>query len=228
MKETELAEAVIIWLEADHWEVYQEVQVRGHSGVCDIIAVKDFIVWAIECKSSLTWNVIEQARRWHVHYRSIAIPAAKPGSRGRWTAYHACKNLFQLGVIEVLSKGLWEDMLDVREVHPAPLMREFHEPAKRLLSRLTPEMKNYVKAGSIRGGFWSPYKQTMASIRKYITENPGSTLKEILDATGHGHYAHMKSARGAVRSALPTFESDWCRVDMESKPYKYYIQEWAS
>lgn len=223
MKETELAEAVIAWLESQHWDVYQEVQAYAYSGICDIIATKGFLVWAIECKTTLSWNVIEQARLWRTHFRSIAIPKAKARTKGRRTAYHVCHNFFKLGIIEV--SNYFGDQLDVYELKSAPLMREYHEPSKRILNILRPEHKTHAKAGSVRKGHFTPYKDTMLQVKRFIIKHPGCTLKEIMDETGKGHYAHMKSARASIRSALFTIESDWCRVDIETKPWKYYIIE---
>jgi hypothetical protein len=60
--EAEIGEAVVAWLEAQHWDVYQEVKI--YSGIADIIAVKGNLLWAIELKKSLTLKVMEQARGW--------------------------------------------------------------------------------------------------------------------------------------------------------------------
>ena len=227
MKETELAEAVVAWLEMEHWDVYQEVQMYAYSGICDIVATKGFLVWTIECKTSLTWGLIEQAWLWRAHFRSIAIPRAKARTRGRRVAYLTCKNFFNLGIIEVHQIKTFDEsiMFEVAEQTPAPLMREYHEAAKRIKSRLVPEHKTYAKAGSVRGGYYTPYKYTMSRVKKFITKNPGCTLKEIMDDIGEGHYASMKSARASIRVALDSHERDWCRVDMENKPYKYYLRE---
>ena len=50
IKETEIAEIVIDWLEKQHWDVYQEVPVN--SGFADIFAVRNGLVWVIETKTS--------------------------------------------------------------------------------------------------------------------------------------------------------------------------------
>jgi len=223
MKETELAEAVIAWLEMDGWDIYQEVQVYSYSGVCDIIATKGFLVWAIECKLNLTWGLIEQVSRWRTHFRSIAVPRAKAKTRGRYTAYRVCNQFFNLGIIEV--NRYYADKFDVHELKPAPLMREYHELAKNVFSRLRPEHKTHAKAGSTRGNMWTPYKHTMSRVKRFIGDNPGCTLKEIMEHTGEGHYAHMKSARASIKDALFTIEKKWCRVDTETIPWRYYLRD---
>ncbi len=44
MKEEQLAEWTIAWLEAQNWEVYQEVQVFRHGHVADIIATQNKLI----------------------------------------------------------------------------------------------------------------------------------------------------------------------------------------
>lgn len=225
IKEVDLAEAVIAWLEEQHWDVYQEVQIYAYSGIADIVAVKDFIVWVIECKTSLTWNVIEQANGWRSHFRSIAVPKSMSRTAGRFTAYRVCHQFFKLGVIEVTPSFYKDAKWTVDEVKPAPLMREFHKLAKRFTDILVEEHKTHAKAGSVRSSHFTPYRSTMNAVKKFITENPGCTLKEIMAEDGKWHYASYKSARGSIRKALFDIESGWCRVDTDSKPWRYYLRE---
>jgi Holliday junction resolvase len=54
LPEEALAEKVIAWLEADNWDVYQEVRPwPTYARAIDIVAVKPGMIWAIECKTSL-------------------------------------------------------------------------------------------------------------------------------------------------------------------------------
>lgn len=224
IKETDLAEAVIAWLEDQHWDVYQEVQIRGYGGIADIVAVQGPLVWVVECKTSLTWTVIEQAKRWRTHFRSIAVPSVrKPSYSGRTTAYHACRQLFKIGVLEVLRIG--NHSWSINEKVSAPLMREHHPFAKHIRESLKPEHKTYARAGSTAGGHLTPYKATINIVKRFIRENPGCTLTEIMTDDGRWHYASNKSARSSIRSALETFESNWCRVDKSARPWRYYIRK---
>lgn len=84
-KETELAQAVIWWLQDYQWEVYQEVQVFAYGDIADIVAVQNGIYWIIECKTTLNLEVMGQALAWKyfAHYVSVATPAACRPSKGR-------------------------------------------------------------------------------------------------------------------------------------------------
>lgn len=55
MTEVDLASKVIAWLECDGWDIYQEVN------DIDIVAIREPVVWAIECKLSMGFSVLEQA-----------------------------------------------------------------------------------------------------------------------------------------------------------------------
>ena len=54
------------------------------------------------------------------------------------------------------------------------------------------------------------YKATMLKVREYVKSNPNSTVKEIINSVGIGHYANEKSARNAIKNALENWEKDWC------------------
>lgn len=210
MSETELAKRVIRWLSEQHWDVYQEVEFRGQGGVADIVAVRDGKLWIIECKTSLTWTVLEQAEKWRAHFRSVAVPDSN--SRGRTTALKVAKYYLKVGVIEV------EDRV---YSFPPPLMREFHKSSKFKISQLKPEHKTFCEAGSIYGHY-TPYRATMDQVKKYVIAHPGCTIKEIVANLKDYHYANDKSALSCIRTALCNWEK-WCRVETAGKEYKFYF-----
>ncbi|MFA5416932.1 MAG: hypothetical protein WC341_00600 [Bacteroidales bacterium] len=212
--EIELAEKIIEWLNDQHWQVYQEVQV--YSNIADIVAVKGSLVWIIECKTSMTLTVMDQARRWNSHFRSIAIPAAK-SDRGRSVGYAICKDYLHIGVLEVDKMGY------VQEIVPAPLMREYNKFVKILyLNKLCEAQKTYAKAGNNNGRRYTPYRQTIIGVQEFIQEHPGCTLKDIMNYC-ETHYA-PKSAKASLRSALASFERDWCMIETSGKESHYYIK----
>jgi len=72
--ESELAALLVDVLKDWGWEVYQEVS--GGCGVCDLVAKRGQIIWAIEAKLAFGLPVLEQAHRWRfsAHYVSILLP----------------------------------------------------------------------------------------------------------------------------------------------------------
>lgn len=223
--EAEIGEVVVAWLEAQHWEVYQEVKI--YSGIADIIAVNGNLLWAIELKKSLTLKVMEQARGWRTHFRSVAIPAPKRTSHDRRTAYAVAKNFFKVGVLEVKKTNGWKGQPDhqVAIKVPAPLMREHHRFVNRIKDGLVPEQKVMAKAGTKHGDYYTPYKGTMGQVRRFIEKNPGCTIKMIMTELGKMHYSSDASARSTIPRSLMSIESEWCGVDKSKRPYRFYIKE---
>jgi hypothetical protein len=218
VNETELARKVIQWLEAQYWDVYQEVEFpKQCSGRADIAALRDGKLWIIECKTSLTFTVLEQAQQWPAHFRSVAIPRSKD-RRGRGVAYQIARNYLRIGVIEVGPFG-------ADQVYPPPIMREHHKLAKRMIGCLRDEHKHYADAGSKSGGYFTPYRQTIETVKKFVRAMPGCTLKEIMaHLDGHHHYANDTTARSSLRAALSNWESTWCetRPDKQGRFHYYH------
>jgi hypothetical protein len=218
VSEKDLAKRVIDWLVEQHWDVYQEVQFARSSGIADIVAVRAGLLWIIECKTSLTFTVLDQAWRWNAHLRSIAVPAQARDSGSRSMAYRIAEKYLKVGIIEV---GKYTN-----EVCSPPIMREYHRYAKRMISELCEEHKTRLAAGSNGGGYYTPYRRTMDEVRRFIVYNPGCTLKQIMTSIKH-HYASDASARSCIRTALSEWERNWCEVKMDGKEYRYYIKEGA-
>lgn len=221
--EAEIGAGVVGWLEEQNWDVYQEVKYYG--GIADIVAVNGYLVWVIECKKSLSLNVMDQARGWRTHFRSVAVPRPKRPYE-RFTAYRVAKDYFKVGVIEVNRTEFRDEFSYSVEVKvPAPLMREHHKFAKKMIEKgLVPEQKVMAKAGTKGGNYYTPYKATMMAVRRFIEKNPGCTIKEIMDDLGKMHYGSDASARSTIPKSLQTIESEWCRVDRDSRPFRFYIK----
>lgn len=217
MKETELAEYVVSWLEDQNWTIYQEVQFRHLGGVADIVAVRNGILWIIETKMSMSIEVLNQASAWPVHYRSIAVPGTS-NRRYNKRDYGVAKNYYMVGVIEV-SRG------DIYEAVKPPTFLENHKTAKRMISQLTELHKTYAKAGSKAGSHLTPYKMTMMEIQRHLKLNPGSTIEDLFKRFGAMHYASKSSFKGNLLKCLESFESNWCRIDKSQKPYKLFLVE---
>ena len=215
MKETELAEPVVTWLQSQNWNIYQEVQFSYAGGVADIVAERQGVLWIIETKVAMTIDVLNQASAWGAHYRSVAVPMARSNSK---RDYRVARDYYGVGVLEVSGNR-------VEETLKPPLFLRHHKTAKRLIGQLTELHKVYAKAGSQSGNHLTPYKDTMMAIRRYVSKRPGCTVNNLFDALGARHYSSKTSFKGNVLKCLMQFEKSWCKVDMTSKPYKLYISE---
>lgn len=213
MKEIELAEKIIEWLQAQHWEIYQEVEFRRLGGRADIVAERHGILWIIETKMSLSLEVLNQATTWPVHYRSVGVPKAKKSSK---RDYRVAKDYYGVGVIESSSYG-------VTEVVKPPLFLKNDKVAKNMISQLTEQHKTFAKAGSNGGGYYTPYRNTMVTIREIVRKNPGCTVDEVFEICGKMHYASKGSFKGNALKCLDAFEKEWCRIDKTSYPFRLYV-----
>ena len=223
--EQALAAHVVAWLAAQHWDVYEEVKIqrRGSSRVADIVAVRGPVVWVIECKRSFNLQVIAQAGEWGATRRSVAVPACPREGKGRTSPLRAFARSvcgkFDVGVLEVGRHG------HVYEALPAPILRANRRESQRVRSALHEGQKRCAKAGSARGGHWTPYRETMNAVRLVLGNRPGLTLEEILRHLKTHHYRTDASALKSLGTALREYESAWCYVDDSVWRARYYLVE---
>lgn len=180
MKETDLAEKVILWLTDQQWDVYQEVAMDG--GRCaDIVAVQGKIVWIIECKLSASLSVIDQAYRWLWIANYVSVAAPKPS----FFFEQVCRK-FGIGVLSTR-----------REVaeHVRPKLIRISTVKYR--AKLLPEHKTYAKAGNSEGRRWSPFKQTCRAILIAAQQYPGICMRDLITNIDH-HYQTPSTARQCI------------------------------
>jgi hypothetical protein len=198
--ETDIAAAVVRWLEQDAWDVYQEVQVIDNGGVCDLVAVRGPLTWCIEVKKSLGFAVFDQAMDWrpYSNLTSVAVLGAdNRGKRGMISLRALCQAT-GIGVIEV---NKWLD-LNVSEPFDAQLRRvprDRHSHWAKMRATLTPEHKAWgARAGNARGDRFTPYRWTCSRLLALVRANPGITLQDACKDQPF-HYSTTASARSALR-----------------------------
>jgi len=235
MKETELAEHVIAWIreKRPEWNIWTELKPGWYSGVADIVCVKEEqmndcsdseeVIWVIEVKTSLSLQVIRQAYKWDVDYRSVAVPRVKSKtakkSRRFWYGYMS--NQMNIGSLVISSHGVREARKASK--HKITYNNQWGDKHK-LLAMCGELTKGFSKAGSVSGGYWTPYAQTMKDVKKYIENNPYCTVKQIVEDCGKFHYASEKSARSTLTMRLQGLEKGWCETDRMQRPFRYSIR----
>jgi len=220
MKETELATAVMEWLEEQWWDCYPEAQFRSYGGRADIAAVRDGRLWIVECKCSLSMALLNQAHDWTgaAHYVSVAAPSKK--RRGQ---YGGVVDFFlrEKGMGHIKITEGWDGTLAPYEILPPRLHRYAHHRAKELIGLLHPDMKRY-KPGNANSDFSSPFNRTMRAVVDYIKWHPGCTQKDIVDNVPH-HYGCSATARSCIPKWL-AWEPDKYRVrtEQEGRMLRFY------
>lgn len=193
--EAKLAAPLVPWLQAQGWDVYQEVSIGYACQRADVVAVRGGLLWAIEAKTSLSFEVIAQARRWrqYAHLGSVCVPAPrrKGADLGRDLALRVCE-AEGVGVLTVDVEA-YADKIQV-ELEPRPARNAL---VSRLRAALHPEQKTAARAGSNQGGYWTPWQRTCRDLVAIVQVHPGITLKALIESLQH-HYASDASARGSL------------------------------
>lgn len=196
--ETAVAAAVVAWLRSPQrggvWEVYQEVEAPG--GRCDIVAVRDGTVWAIEVKVSLSLALLEQAVHWLPYAHQVSLVASFRRSKAAYQHRELLARL-GLGLLAVPTPsssyqyGVYEPIKPTAQ--PADLVG-------MMLQQLRPQQRTNT-AGS-QGGFWTPYKESCTTLLQYVVQHPGCSLKQAITDLGKLHYSSPGSARSALTKRL--------------------------
>lgn len=190
-KEVDLAENLIAHLIINGYEVYQEVPDSWGSGAIDIVARKDEMNHAIECKLNFNLDVLAQAdsNRNFAEFTSICVPFTKR-TRSKEFALRVAKQL-GIGVFEV-SRFNSEVTISVNPIFNTSIVRPLV---------LFERQKTYAKAGSNGGKAWSEFQQTKEDVIKYVTDNGSTHLKVIMSNIKH-HYANERSAIATFASRI--------------------------
>ena len=185
MKETELAKPIIAYLEERGWNVYQEVLIRGK--IADIVATFGKLTWVIECKTSLSLKLLEQAYNWRgrANYISIAVPSKSNSN-------DFVKGILRNEGIGILSISRFPEVF---ETIPPQLNRKVVDIKKYLF----PEHKIFAKAGSKGGGYYTPFQKTKQNIEYNIKQYPNGILfSEFIKSLEH-HYHSFSTAKSCLR-----------------------------
>lgn len=203
--EVEIGRTVVAWLEADGWDVWQEVGVGTSSGVCDIVAKRGPVVHAVECKVVANLDVLEQASWWvrRAHFVSVAVPLPR-----KERLYAKLAKSIGVGVIWVsdMYRDHGQRGLGVLRWEQGPMSRIHRERFYAPLSEaLTPERKSWpAEAGNNMGHRYTPFRETCDNLLRVVSSEPGITMRTAIERIRGHHYNDDKAARAAL--------SQWVRM----------------
>lgn len=205
VSEAEMAASVVVWLEEQGFDVYQEVE--HWSGVADIIGVKGAEVWAVECKLTLSFASLAQALSWkHTADRVfMAVPDYQwtmeynsGGFPEGWQTGFRCMQNDGIGLILAGSKHPHQ----VKVKHDATLNKTVPGHRNKLIGSLRPQHKTFAKAGSPTGRRFTPFKGTCEALVAFVKERGGAcTLKEASVGIKH-HYRTPGSFISCMRKLI--------------------------
>lgn len=195
--EADIAASVVAWLEGRGWAVYQECKLRGlHDTRADIVAVQNQQAMVVECKTRYSLEVLSQAYAWRHTATFVAIAVPRPAGES-----HSGRGVHELarevcswrgiGVIEVGHNV-------VQRIAPRATDVGYASP---WLDAVTEDNQTPAKAGTNRGGYFTPFRGTVEKLTAYVAEHPGESLRDIVAAVPN-HYASKASAMAAIEKML--------------------------
>lgn len=211
--EEEIAEQFVIWLQDLGWTVYQEVQRYRGGRVADIVATQGRLIWIIETKTILGLDVMEQAFRWtdHAHFVSVGVPS----QRGDIRFKSGMLRHLGIGCLTAFRDGdAWEVSEEVRPQMQRRLITGLREC-------LRPEHQTWAKAGNAKGQRYSPFKATCRDVAKFVADNPGSTLKQLIESVPT-HYHSTSTARSCLKIWIERGKIDGVTMRRESGQIRLY------
>jgi hypothetical protein len=181
----------------DGYTVFAEVAVDGR-GV-DVVAQKDDEHIAIELKMSFNGDVVWQARLATGHFDKvyIAFPVSKIRIFNSLEVYHNLKESIRRRYDQCEALGI-----GIMQVLPSGLIFEALEPKQQTPYRKV-DLQHYIESDDDLGGVpnqkgVSEGYHELESIKKYVTEHPTASWKEIY-ANVSNHYSSHTSMAGAMR-----------------------------
>lgn len=211
--EEEMAGHVVAWLQDMDWTVYQEVQRYERGKIADIVATRGKLIWVIETKLSLGFDVLEQAHYWrcHAHYVSVGVPPVKGGLNFKEVVLRR----FGIGCLVI---GRYGHEWTIRE-EVKPEMNRRLIPGLR--EKLRPEHQTWARAGNARGERFSPFKATCRAVAEFVAENPGTSLKQMLSCVST-HYRSTSTAHSALAGWIEDGKVKGVRLERDGRKIKLY------
>ena len=191
MKETEIGAAVAAEFRAEGWDVFCEVQVGANEPICDLVARRGSLLWAVECKTTRSIDVLDQAAYCIgcASLVSVAVPSKRQRIRGfrldGWSELAEYRGIGVFGVGEA------------REVTRLTLPRVNRAIRFDWLSKALVDAQRSSVAGAAGGGHWTPFRNTCDQLRRIAAAEPGIGLRDAVDRIQH-HYGKPSTARSAL------------------------------
>lgn len=239
MKEKDLANPCEKIFKDKGFETYAEVQGKWFKNRADMVATKEDCLIAIEMKTSLSFQVIDQARFWQrfADYVYIVVPYSK--KERSQTAMEVVQAL-GIGLIEIDVHKYTDNCLRNKKdvfhwIRISPRKNDISKRDSKQFSNLTDEHKTWKTAGTKGGGYVTSYSLLMSDVYKYLrqerlSENEGwvtidMIVKYIMENSRESVQKHYKNTKQGLTNAFKKWEvSELETVKIKNKRY-YRILE---
>lgn len=225
--EAEIAGRLMEYLQQWGFDCYPEVAPWGGGAKrCDIVAVREPIVMAVEVKTRMSSVLLMQAKSWigladYVVAASPATPAFSDPVYQHFAKYHGIGMLaipgqfdYPGGTYLPREHSRWW----LHHISPfldrgwnIPPRKQRRRRGKSLKDHLHEDMKRYNPGTP--AGFSSPWKRTMDQCVALIHKTPGLSVRELVAKVEH-HYKRDSTAR----SSIPAWLQRDPRVEVRHEP----------
>lgn len=213
--EVDIARPVVEWLRAQHWTVYQEVSLGYGCRIVDIVATQGILAWAVEVKTSLSLEVIGQAReiRHECSFVSVAVPRPKRMHNKTSGRNYAewCMRRDGIGMLYVSGDYVTDSIV--------PALNR--KRRMRIEDRLVDAQQDWAQAGNANGDRWTPFQQTCRNVRRYVTEHPGVMIREVFEHAEH-HYSTDATARACLLKWARVGKVKGVRCEQDGRRIRLY------
>jgi hypothetical protein len=179
------AAEVVAALQREGWTTYEEVPLDKHRA--DIVATRGPVIAVIECKRSISLDVLAQCQHW-IRAAHQVYAAAPVVPRAKIDVLHSIVSTLRIGIIA-----------DKRVILTAPFNRKAPERAA-LRAALIPERASgseLVQAGS-PSKYWTAFGATRKCLIDIVTQQPGITMQHAVSRMKAHHYGSDRSAVAAL------------------------------
>jgi hypothetical protein len=185
VKESELADIIIKYLESKGYEIYSEVIWKPGSKRADIVGVKDGHYISVETKMSMNLTLLEQSFFWKdkVHQTFICIPSKRKMNR---FALQLCRDL---GIGVYIYRKSQIQLLEDSTTCDNPDLPKLYEEQKDSVS------------GTSGGNYVTPFKITCRKLIEHVKEVKECSLISAIRSIEH-HYSSDNSAKNALHKMI--------------------------
>lgn len=196
-REVDVARPIVSYLEAMQWDVYQEVTHAGIDRRADIVGIQGNLIWVVEAKQALTFDLIERAHAWRseAHFISVAVPWSRRGRGGIVTTLLRDLGIGLFAATTYGGPGGGADQILAPRLRRRELSRY---GVDRLRAACTAERKTWGEAGNATQRYFTEFRGTCDHIVAYLKKRGGAaTVKEVVDGIEH-HYRVDSVARSCL------------------------------
>jgi hypothetical protein len=195
--EKDISEPLTNFLKNDGWEVYQEVQVELLGPVADVVAVRNGVIWEIECKTKICIEVFAQAHKWlpYANLVSVCVPVIGQYSNSfeNWKCAAAAMGI---GIISVYEKSRTVEKRTYADNPKVAVDLEAHGHSASndaLQNGLRESHKLFISSGKKSRVAITKLQKTMRDLVECVNRHPGIELLSALHKIDH-HYSTDYSA----------------------------------